>query len=76
MRAILILLAIISILIAKTGGFPEISYSQRVFLGYLGTLYMFAFLLAYSSRKRIKRLRKKAWFLPGSSMKDSLELHL
>jgi hypothetical protein len=76
MKAILVLLAIISAIIAGIGGFPELSYSEKVFLGYLGTFYMFAFLIAYSGRKRIKKLRKKAWLLPGRAMKDSLELHI
>ncbi len=73
MKLILVLIALISI--ALVMGFPEMTYSQRVFLGYLGTFYMFAFLLAYSLRKRIKKLRKSK-FLPGKSLKESLELHI
>lgn len=74
MRWILVLTGLISIAIVK--GSPELSYFQRVFLGYLGTLYMVAFLLSYSARKRIKKLRKNLRILPGKSVKDSLGLHI
>jgi hypothetical protein len=73
MKSILIIIALFSVAAVKAS--PEISYTQRVLLGYLGTLYMFGFLLAYSCRKKLRVLRKTN-ILPGRTLKDSLELHI